>query len=117
MNISLLTVTWLRDQGHDAVHARALGMQRAPDADILARAMAEHRIVLTMDLDFGYLLAVSGAHLPSVILFRLDNDTAAAVNRRLATALATPGIDWTGGVFTVVTERAVRVRRLPIGTA
>lgn len=35
-------------------------LQRATDAEILANAVAEGRIVLTTDLDFGYLLAVGG---------------------------------------------------------
>ncbi|MGH9420632.1 MAG: DUF5615 family PIN-like protein [Thermoanaerobaculia bacterium] len=39
--------------GHEAVHVRTLGMQRAPDVDIIARARAESRVVLTFDLDFG----------------------------------------------------------------
>jgi hypothetical protein len=42
------------------------------------------------DLNFGYLPAVGGAHLPSVVLLQLRNDTAEAVNRRPAAALADP---------------------------
>jgi len=60
MGVSLRTVSSLRQLGHDAFHVRELGLQRATDAEILANAVAEGRIVLTMDLDFGYLLAVGG---------------------------------------------------------
>jgi len=73
MNISLLTVKWLRSQG----------LQRAVDSFILDKARAEHRILLTMDLDFGYLMAISHEQLPSVILFRLGNETSERVNQRL----------------------------------
>ena len=69
MGISMRTVVWLRTIGHDAVHLREQRLQRAVDAEIAAKAALEDRIVLTMDLDFGYLLAVSGERIPSVILF------------------------------------------------
>jgi hypothetical protein len=39
--------------------------------------------VLTFDPDFGDILAVARTETPSVIIFRLRNQTPAAVNRRL----------------------------------
>lgn len=60
MGVSRLVVEWLRNMGHDAVHLRELGLQRMNDPDILAKARDERRVLLTMDLDFGYLLAVTG---------------------------------------------------------
>ena len=53
MGVSSRTVAWLRDNGHDAVHVRELGLQRASDAEILRKAAEDTRVVLTMDLDFG----------------------------------------------------------------
>lgn len=64
MNISLPTVAWLRSQGHEALHVREQGLQRAADPNILDKARAEQRILLTMDLDFGDLMAASGERLP-----------------------------------------------------
>ena len=43
---------------------REQNLQRAPDDQILAKAREEGRTVLTMDLDFGYLLAISKEKLP-----------------------------------------------------
>jgi predicted nuclease of predicted toxin-antitoxin system len=40
---------------------------------ILVKSRTEARILLTVDLDFAQLLAMSGEALPSVILFRLGN--------------------------------------------
>ena len=51
MGVSSRTVDWLRDSGHDAVHARELGLQHASDEQTLRRATKDTRIVLTMDLD------------------------------------------------------------------
>ena len=50
-----------------------------PDDQILKKAADEQRIVLTVDLDLGELLAAAGRGLPSVILFRMRNQTPAAV--------------------------------------
>lgn len=114
MNVSLLTVEWLRALGHDALHVREQGLQRAADPYILDKARAEQRILLTMDLDFGYLMAVSHERLPSVILFRLGNETSERVNQRLASVLGLEDVDWTGGTFVTVTETTLRVRQLPM---
>lgn len=53
MGVSVRVVRWLRDQGHDATHLRDEGLQRIPNGEIFAKAIAEGRIVLTFDLDFG----------------------------------------------------------------
>jgi len=66
-----------------------------------------------MDLDFGYLMAVSHEQLPSVILFRLGNESSERVNQRLASILNRREIDWASGVFATVTDSTFRVRRLP----
>jgi predicted nuclease of predicted toxin-antitoxin system len=51
-----------------------LGMQRAPDVEIVERALAGSSVVLTFDLDFGDVLALGVLDKPSVIIFRLTND-------------------------------------------
>ena len=83
MGVSLTTVEALRAADHDAVHLRDQGLIRLPDPKIAAKAVAEDRIVLTFDLDFGDILATARSHAPSVIIFRLRNQTPAAVNPRL----------------------------------
>jgi predicted nuclease of predicted toxin-antitoxin system len=67
-----------------------------------------------MDLDFGYLMAVSHEKLPSVILFRLGNETSERVNQRLTSVLHISETNWTSGVFVTVTETSIRVRQLPL---
>ena len=109
------TVEWLRQNGHDVVHLREQGLQRLPDDAITAKARAETRIVLTMDLDFGYLLAVSGASAPSIVIFRLDDERPPAVNERLDATLARCGSELENGAIVSVSESSIRVRRLPIG--
>jgi predicted nuclease of predicted toxin-antitoxin system len=115
MGVSMLTVKWLGSEGHDAVHLRELGLQRLPDDDILVKAREEGRIVLTMDLDFGYLLAISADPLPSVVLFRLSDERAEFVNRRLASVLRESAEALAAGAIVSVSDTSIRVRGLPIG--
>ncbi len=114
MGISMRTVTWLRQQGYDVVHLREQGLQRLPDEHVMAKARDEQRILLTMDLDFGYLLAVSGGVLPSVVLFRLSDERAEVVNSRLSQVISTCARDLESGAIISVSEDSIRVRNLPV---
>ncbi|MGH7998134.1 MAG: DUF5615 family PIN-like protein [Brasilonema sp.] len=114
MGISLRTVAWLRDTGYDVVHLRDQGLQKLPDEEILIKARTEVRILLTVDLDFAQLLAVSGEALPSVILFRLGNENYQGINERLTEVLSQCQQDLETGVIISVTNDTFRVRKLPI---
>jgi predicted nuclease of predicted toxin-antitoxin system len=114
MGISPRTVTWLKDQGHDAVRLSDEGLQRLPDADVMAKALAEKRILLTMDLGFGALLAMSRGQFPSTVIFRLSNETSKSVNGRLVEILDLFSADLESGAIISVSDETVRVRRLPL---
>ena len=43
----------LRARGQDVVRASEIGLSRADDADILAQAIADQRILVTLDGHFG----------------------------------------------------------------
>lgn len=87
MGISLETVHWLRNNGHDAMHLHEEALDRLADADIIAKARAEGCILLVHDLDFGQLMSLSGSRLPSVITFRLLDMRPESVNRTLLEVL------------------------------
>lgn len=57
MGVSMRVVEWLRTSGHDVLHLRDEGLQRLSDGDIFSKAVAEDRVVLTFDLDFGEIIA------------------------------------------------------------
>jgi predicted nuclease of predicted toxin-antitoxin system len=114
MGISLRTINWLRDLGYDVFHLRDKGLQRLPDDEILDLARTEGRIVLTVDLDFAQLLAVSQKALPSVILFRLGNENYDEINKRLIEVLNNCQGDLETGAIVSVNNEAFRVRKLPI---
>ena len=105
---------WLSEQGHDAIHAVNLGLQRAPDSDIVARAKQDARTIVTADLDYPRLLALAQTTEPSLILFRHGNWSEAEVVARLSEVLAgLSELDIAQSILVVDRDR-VRRRRLPI---
>jgi len=114
MGLARSTVASLRAQGHDAVHLREQGLQQLEDYEIIEKARAEGRVILTHDLDFGRIIAVGRASVPSVITFRLNDMRPAQVNRYLAEVLVRFAEQLEAGVLVSVNERGIRVRPLPI---
>jgi predicted nuclease of predicted toxin-antitoxin system len=112
--ISPKTVAFLNGAGHDAVHVRKIGLQRATDAEIVRRARQEGRIVLTFDLDFGEILALGVADTPSVVIFRLSDETSASVNWRLGAVIAERRSELEAGALIVVEDGRYRMRPLPM---
>jgi predicted nuclease of predicted toxin-antitoxin system len=53
-NVAGMVIRSLRDRGHDVLSVKET-MRGAGDPEILARAQAEERIVVTHDKDFGEL--------------------------------------------------------------
>lgn len=106
--------TALRATAHDAVHVRDLGMADASDEAIFARASAEERVVIAQDTDFGTILAIGGAHHPSVLLFRCQAKSTEAVLRLLFANLPSIQADLDAESIVVVEDTRVRVRRLPV---
>lgn len=104
----------LTEAGHDAVHVVDLGLRGATDDEVLSRAEADARIVVTADTDFGTLLALSGAPGPSVALLRRAGRRAADRARALLTVLVLVDEQLSRGAVVTVEQARLRVRELPI---
>ena len=117
MGISPKVIDFLQHLGHDAVHLQQQGLDRLRDSEILEKARKEGHILLTHDLDFGDLLAASGADLPSVVIFRLRNMCPERVNRHLLKIISLYPRAFENGAIIIVTEGQVRIRNLPLGTS
>lgn len=110
-NFPGLAVEALRAKGHDVLWVRteAPGI---PDAEVLARAQAERRLLLTFDKDFGELAFSS--RLPAecgVILLRISARSPKYVAQMVAKVLDAP-VAWVG-MFSVVEEDRIRSVPLP----
>jgi predicted nuclease of predicted toxin-antitoxin system len=108
---------WLRAQGHDAVHLSEQGLQRLANGEIFRKAVAENRCVLTFDLDFSEIAALTGGSKGSVILVRLGDPDFRHVVDRLSAVLAESAAAIKVGAVISVEEARHRVRYLPIGAA
>jgi predicted nuclease of predicted toxin-antitoxin system len=84
------------------------------DPLILRKAREEGRVLLTHDLDFGELMAASGAELPSVVIFRLHDMRPERVNVYLEQVVIEHGEILEKGVIVSVSERQIRLRNLPV---
>lgn len=115
MGLGRSTASFLRLQGHDALHLRDQGLQRLSDTLIVDKAVSEGRTILTHDLDFGRLVAMSRQNLPSVITFRLTDMRAHNVNNQLQVILDRFVEELESGALVSVTDQAIRIRRLPVG--
>jgi predicted nuclease of predicted toxin-antitoxin system len=114
MPLSPGLAAWLREQGYDAVHANELGLSHASDIDILARGKQEGRTIVTADLDYPRLLALTEATVPGLIIFRDGDWSDADVIARMRELLQTlPAADIAQSIV-VVHRNRVRRRRLPL---
>jgi predicted nuclease of predicted toxin-antitoxin system len=114
MGLSVRVTEWLRTQGHDAVHLREEGLQTLEDDEIFAKAAAEGRVVLTFDLDFGEIAAVSGSRIVSIIILRLNSARAEYVIKRLSAVLPMVGPALVAGSIVTIEDSRHRIRSLPI---
>jgi predicted nuclease of predicted toxin-antitoxin system len=112
MGVAQRVVEWLRAEGHDAIHLRDEGLQRMPNGEIFEKAASAGRIILTFDLDFGEIVALSGGRRVSVVLFRLHNTRTPHVIDRLKRVLEDSAGALNHGAIVVVQESRHRIRRL-----
>ena len=111
--LSPLVARQLTEAGYEALHVRDVGLSSASDAEILAFAEKEDRILISADTDFGTLLTLRRKAKPSFILLRGDIERrpelqAAALIREL------PALEehLAAGAIVVITKNRIRMRLL-----
>jgi predicted nuclease of predicted toxin-antitoxin system len=114
MNISPLTINSLRKADWDIVRVSELLPVNAPDEEILALGRREGRVIVTQDLDFSKLLALSGYDTPSLVSLRLSVSDPETITRRLLDEIPRLHLSLREGSAVTVEDQRVRVRRLPI---
>jgi len=114
LNIAPRTVAFLRSRGHDVVRVDDVLAPTAVDQRIVDFARADGRTVLTHDLDFSAIVALSGESVPSIISLRLRSARVEIVNRRLEAVLSTVESEVLTGAIVTVEDDTVRCRLVPI---
>lgn len=114
LRISPRTVEFLRSLGHEVVRVNEILPATAADKVIIDLAQSEGRTILTQDLDFSAIIALSGKRTPSLICLRLASSRIEHVNHMLEKALPHLERDVKEGVIATVTDDSLRRRRLPL---
>ncbi len=104
----------LRAVDIDAVHTGEINLATAEDFEILQRAQAEKRVIVTLDADFHTLLALSSAISPSVIRVRIEGLEAEPLARLLETLIKEWAEELDSGAMLTVSPNRVRYHHLPI---
>lgn len=110
-NFPGVAVELLRRHGHEVAWIRT-DSPGVDDQSVIARAVAEQRVLVTFDKDFGYLAFRLG--LPAscgIILFRVAPSSPDYI-ATTALAVIESRADWAGH-FSVVEETRVRMTPLP----
>ncbi len=114
MNISPQTVALLQQRGWNVIRVSERLPIHASDWEVLRLARQEDRILITLDLDFSTLLAISGWSNPSLITLRLRRVDPQTVAHYVDYVLKQFGEQLLEGYAISVDEQRVRLRPLPI---
>jgi predicted nuclease of predicted toxin-antitoxin system len=113
MNLTPQWVDHLESLGYDAIHWSNVGEPDASDEDIVAWAREHDFIVLTRDLDFAAIVAISGSTKPSVVQLRSGGTLPAHVGSAVTEAIQGSRADLIAGALLTVEAGRTRLRILP----
>jgi predicted nuclease of predicted toxin-antitoxin system len=114
MNLAPSWIEILAAQEYDAVHWSSVGAVTATDAEIMAWAATHDYVVLTHDLDFSAILAVTHGSKPSVVQIRSDNLSPVTLAGKLTTALRQMEAELLAGALLTIDAKRTRLNLLPL---
>jgi predicted nuclease of predicted toxin-antitoxin system len=114
VHISPATVAFLNELGYDAIRVSDALSPSSTERLIIAHAFAEERTVLTQDLDFSALMALSGQQKPSIITLHVASSRVEHVNLLLEKVLPAITQDVAAGSLITIEEMGIRTRLLPL---
>jgi predicted nuclease of predicted toxin-antitoxin system len=114
MNLSPRWIDLLTRSQFDTVHWSTIGSPQALDEEIMAYAAKHDYVVLTNDLDFGAILAVTHREKPSVVQIRSENLSPEAIGLQTVNALRQLEDQLHEGALISVEPSRTRVRLLPL---
>lgn len=114
VHISPKTVADLQKQGYEIMRSSEVLPASAPDINILEFARTENWVVLTQDLDFSMLVALSRYSQPSLITLRLSSAKPDIVTQKLLDVLPQIEEALQEGSAIAIQDESIRVRKLPV---
>jgi predicted nuclease of predicted toxin-antitoxin system len=114
VHISPKTVADLQKQGYEIMRSSEFLPANAPDINILEFARTENWVVLTQDLDFSMLVALSRYSQPSLITLRLSSAKPDTVTQKLLDVLPQIEEALQEGSAITIQDESIRIRKLPV---
>mgnify|MGYP006287026393 CR=1 FL=1 len=114
MNISPVWEKYLSDKGFQARHWLNIGNPDAPDIELFEYARKNGEIIITHDLDFSIILALTKDKGPSVVQIRSQNIMSDEFGELLCSILDKYSKELTKGALITIDSINARVRLLPI---
>ena len=114
VHISPKTVADLQKQGYEIIRSSEVLPANAPDINILEFARTENWVVLTQDLDFSMLVALSRYSQPSLITLRLSSAKPDIVTQKLLDVLPQIEEALQEGSAITIQDESIRIRKLPV---
>ena len=114
MNLSPLWADFLIGNGIEAAHWSSVGPPDAPDTEIFTFAKSQDFTVLTNDLDFGFILAITRGKKPSVIQMRSGALGPDRIGGKVLSAIKLLATDIEKGALLTIDPRKTRVTLLPL---
>jgi predicted nuclease of predicted toxin-antitoxin system len=114
VHISPKTVGDLQKQGYEIMRSSQVLPANAPDINILEFARTENWVVLTQDLDFSMLVALSRYSQPSLITLRLSSVKPDIVTQKLLDVLPQLEEALQEGSAITIQDESIRIRKLPV---
>jgi len=114
MNLSPGWLGLLADAEIEAAHWSSIGPPNAPDSEIMAYADANDYVVLTHDLDFSAILAVTHGEKPSVVQIRSEDLNLNLIGKQVITAILQMKSELERGALLTIDPSRTRLRFLPL---
>lgn len=114
MNLSPLLAALMNKEGWESIHWSSVGDPKAPDHLIMNWALKNGFWVVTNDLDFGDILAVTNAQGPSVIQFRTQDLSPGHLKPLLVSILDQYKGHLKSGALISADDKRSRIRILPL---
>ena len=114
MNLSPLWAGFLTGNEIEAVHWSSIGLPDATDSEIMIYAKTYNFSVLTTDLDFGFILAITQGKKPSVIQLRTGALNPDKIGNIVISAIKLLADDIEKGALVTIHQHKTRVTMLPL---
>ena len=109
-NLPVQAAEVLRAAGHDVMTVDDQGLAGHPDSEIAQVCQAEHRTLVTLDLDFADIREYPPDTFPGIIILRPSVQSASVIRRLLARAASLLQTEPVAGNLWIVDDTQIRIR-------